>query len=213
MATRKQDPARKVIDATLKLASERDWQDVSLSDIAGQAGVSLAAIHERFGSKQAILSAYAREVDAAVLGDRDSIDMNGSPRDRLFDVLMRRFDELSRHKTAIANILDSYRCQPVNALCALPGLGRSMAWMLEAANVSAGGWRGVVRVKGLSAIYLSVLRVWLKDDSEDMAKTMAALDRDLARADNLLGRLRRRQRGRRAHEGTSDTEGAATAPG
>lgn len=213
MATRKQDPARKVIEATLKLAAQRDWQDVTLSDIAGEAGVSLAVIHERFGSKQAILAAYGREVDAAVLGDSDSIDMTGSPRDRLFDVLMRRFDELSRHKTAIANILDSYRCQPVNALCALPGLGRSMAWMLEVAGISAGGWRGALRVKGLSAIYLSVLRVWLKDDSEDMAKTMAALDRDLGRVDNLLGRLRRRRRRRRAHEGTSDTEGAATAPG
>lgn len=213
MATRKQDPARKVIDATLKLAAERDWQDVSLSDIAGEAGVSLAVVHERFGSKQAILAAYGREVDAAVLSDRDSMDQDGSPRDRLFDVLMRRFDELSHHKTAIANILDSYRCQPVSALCALPGLGRSMSWMLEAANVSAGGWRGTLRVKGLSAIYLSVLRVWLKDESEDMAKTMAALDRSLTRADNLLGRLRSRRRGRRGQDGAPEAEEATTAPG
>ncbi|WP_035725286.1 TetR family transcriptional regulator [Fodinicurvata fenggangensis] len=213
MATRKQDSNRKIIDATLKLAAQRDWLDISLSEIASEAGVTLAAIHERFSNKQAIISAYVREVDAAVLADSDAVDMEGSARDRLFDVMMRRFDELSRHKAAIGNILDSYRCQPVSALCALPGMGRSMAWMLEAAGLSAGGWRGVVRVKGLSAIYLSVLRVWLKDESEDMAKTMAALDRTLARADSILGRLRTRRRTRSAEEQAAGKDGSVGVPG
>lgn len=213
MATRKQDPNRKIIDATLKLAAQRDWLDISLSEIASEAGVTLAAIHERFGNKQAILSAYAREVDAAVLADSAAIDMDGSARDRLFDVMMRRFDKLSHHKAAIGNILDSYRCQPVSVLCALPGLARSMAWMLEAAGLSAGGWRGVVRVKGLSAIYLSVLRVWLKDESEDMAKTMAALDQALARADNFLGRLRSRRRTRTTQDQPAGQEGSVGVPG
>jgi ubiquinone biosynthesis protein COQ9 len=47
-----------------------------------------------------------------------------------------------------------------------------------------------LRLKGLSAIYLSAIRVWLRDDSEDMAKTMAHLDKQLARVDNLVGRLK-----------------------
>src|SRR3546814_17327248 len=66
-----------------------------------------------------------------------------------------------------------------------------MALTLEAAGFSTTGCRGVLRRKGLAAIYLATMRVWLRDDSEDMAKTMAYLDRQLARVDSLLGRLKR----------------------
>ena len=66
---------------------------------------------------------------------------------------------------------------------------RSMIWMLEKAGVSSAGLKGRVRAAGLNAIMLSAIRVWLKDDSEDMSATMARLDRDLARADKLVQSL------------------------
>jgi hypothetical protein len=66
-----------------------------------------------------------------------------------------------------------------------------MAITLEAAGFSTTGCRGVLRLKGLSAIYLSTMRVWLRDDSDDMARTMAHLDKQLSRVDSLIGRLRR----------------------
>jgi len=72
-------------------------------------------------------------------------------------------------------------------LCGVPALLNSMRWMLEAAGVSASGWIGAARVKLLLGIYLSVLRVWLADDSPDMTRTMAALDSRLRRAESWLG--------------------------
>ena len=62
---------------------------------------------------------------------------------------------------------------------------RSMRWMLEAADLSSGGLRGELRVNALYALYLTMLRVWLHDDSDDMARTMAVLDRRLKRLDRL----------------------------
>ena len=73
-----------------------------------------------------------------------------------------------------------------------------MAAMLEAAGISAGGFRGVLRTKGLSAVYLSALRTWFRDETADKSKTMAALDKALGRADRLASRLpspREAQRG------------------
>ncbi len=66
---------------------------------------------------------------------------------------------------------------------------RSMVWMLEAAALDSAGLRGAVRVRGLGLLYLSVLRVWLDDDSEDLSRTMAALDKRLKRIDRLLGAM------------------------
>ena len=60
-----------------------------------------------------------------------------------------------------------------------------MACMLEAAGLSTTGVRGALRVKGLGAVYLVVLRTWLGDDDPDLARTMAMLDRMTRRAESL----------------------------
>ena len=58
-----------------------------------------------------------------------------------------------------------------------------MGWTLEAAGVGSAGRIGALRWVGLAAVYLEAFRAWARDESEDMARTMAALDRALARAD------------------------------
>ena len=65
-----------------------------------------------------------------------------------------------------------------------------MRWMLEAANISYAGGKGQVRIKGLSLIYLSVLRTWFKDDGDNMRDTIEKLDSQLYRAERILGFLR-----------------------
>lgn len=198
MATKRQQasPRDRLIDAALRLAAERPWDEVTLGAIAEEAKLPLAVLYAEFGSRGALLAAYARRIDAAVLSEEDAEALADSPaRDRLFEVLMRRFEAMQPHRAAVASILSDRLRRPGAGLAALPQLGRSMAWMLVAAGISTDGWRGLLRIKGLSALWLATLRVWLRDDSEDMAKTMAALDRNLQRAESLLQRLPRRRPG------------------
>ncbi len=68
-----------------------------------------------------------------------------------------------------------------------------MAAMLEAARLSAGGLRGLVRAKALGLAYLATMRVFLGDDSPDLAATMAALDRNLRRLDRVARQCSRMQ--------------------
>jgi len=75
---------------------------------------------------------------------------------------------------------------PVTVLCAGASFLRSMRWMLEAANISTGGFRGTLAVKLTAAAYLSTMRVWQRDDSPDLARTMAALDARLRRIEPSL---------------------------
>jgi pyrroline-5-carboxylate reductase len=76
---------------------------------------------------------------------------------------------------------------PVTALCAASSLLRSMRWMLEAAEIPTGGVRGAIAVKLAAAAYLSAMRVWQRDDSPDLARTMAALDARLRRTEGWFG--------------------------
>ena len=192
---KKADIPDHVIDTAMALTAERGWSDLSLAEIAEAAGLPLAKVAAHYGSKQAILAAFTRRIDAAVLADAEADALEGSAKDRLFDVLMRRFDALDPHRKALGNLILDQTRDPGGALCAAIGLRRSLALMLEAAGLSATGLRGLVRIKGLALIYLAALRVWLKDESADKAKTMAALDRQLTRADGLLRRLSRRPGG------------------
>jgi AcrR family transcriptional regulator len=180
---RKADRPGHIIKAALELAAAGRWSRISLRDIAVAAGVSLAELHELYPSKSAILRAHFDAIDAAVLKDTAEFDPDDSSRDRLFDVLMRRFDALNRD--AIAAIVAATCRDPIAGLCLSAGLMRSMQWMLEAAGIRTAGPGGRMRVRGLAVVWLATARVWLRDDSEDGARTMAALDRNLARAERV----------------------------
>jgi len=67
------------------------------------------------------------------------------PRDRLFDLLMRRFEALHPHRRALDVLGRELPTDPAAALADRARLLRSIAWMLEAAGIStdgsAGWWR------------------------------------------------------------------------
>jgi AcrR family transcriptional regulator len=174
----------RIVSAALELAASRAWVTISLADIAARADLTLAEVHGAFSSKVAIVGGFLGRVDHEVLA-LGATDPEDGPGDRLFDIIMRRFDAITPHKAAVASIVRGTLFDPLGALCVAPDFLNSMAWMLEAADISSAGVIGLLRVKGLALIYLDTLRVWLADDTEDLAKTMAALDRNLRRAGTL----------------------------
>lgn len=174
-----------VVAVALKLAAERGWHAIALADIAAAAGISLTELHNRYPSKHAILAAYSRAIDRQVVAGADGPGGDESARDRLFDVIMRRFDALTPHRDGVAAVLRDVGCDPLAALCGAGQLRASMALMLETAGLSSTGLMGVIRTKGLAAIYLATMRTWLRDDTADKAKTMAALDAKLRRAEQF----------------------------
>jgi len=192
--TRKPDEAERIIAAALDLAATQGWRDSTLADIAAAAALPLAEVYRHYGSKAAILVAFSRSIDLAVLAGDDPEIADQPPRDRLFDVIMRRFDALAPHKEALRVLVREAGCDPLALVAGACALGRSMAWMLEAARIDSSGLAGAVRIKGLALIYLSTLRVWLADESEDMARTMAVLDRRLRQAEGFTAFARRRPR-------------------
>lgn len=181
----------RIILAALRVAEKQGWREASLADIAREADVSLAGIHKKFRSKTAILEAFIGRVDAAVLKKAKEPDMDTPARDRIFDVLMTRFDVLKPYKGALARIHKECRCAPpgpgtLPLACASANSGK---WMLTAAGISTRGPNGCARVSGLMCLYARVVPVWLGDDDPDQARIMAALDRELRSGERWLKRF------------------------
>jgi AcrR family transcriptional regulator len=179
----------KIIAAFMALLAEKRFEQVGFGDIAARAGVTLATARTEFGSTLAILAAHMKELDRKVLGGEESDMAEEPPRERLFDVLMRRIEAMAPHREATRSLMKSASCNPGLAF-ALNGLAvRSQTWMMTAAGVDAAGPRGMIRAQGLAALFASVLRTWVDDDDEGSARTLAALDRALARGQRWSGML------------------------
>lgn len=172
------------IDAALALAAERGWRGLALADIAGRAGVPLVDVVEHFPSRAAILDAYAQRVDRHMM--EAPVDPAESARDRLFDVIMRRFDAMAGDRRSLSAILRQCAGDPWSMLCGGRRFLRSMALILETAGISSAGLSGMAKTQGVAAIYLYTFKTFLDDDSTDHARTMAALDKGLRRAGDWI---------------------------
>jgi AcrR family transcriptional regulator len=171
----------RIVAALMELLAEAPIEDTGFGAIARRAGLTLADCRAEFRSVLAVLAAYTKEIDRQVLAGGDTDTAEEPPRERLFDVLMRRLEALAPHKAAIRSLARSAACDPALAAALNRLTVRSMQWMLTAADIGAAGPKGILRGQGLALLYASVLRTWLDDDDPGLARTMAALDRGLAR--------------------------------
>ena len=172
------------LDAFIKLIAEKGFADVALRDVAEAAGLGLAELYRVYPDKVALVAAFLAKIDAEVLaGTPSRSDPEETARDRLFDAMMRRYDALRPYREALGAIRRAGARDPMLALAMGPALRRSMAAMLEAASVPSEGLGGALRQNGLLAIHYAVSRVYDKDETTDLSKTMAALDSRLKTAE------------------------------
>jgi AcrR family transcriptional regulator len=207
------DPRSRIFAGAMEVAVKIGWRRAALADIAEAADMTLAELHAHFDDKGAILRGLVDYADAKVLaGAPGKPDPESSAKDRLFDVLMRRFDALRPYREGLAAVArEAGGVGVTDAICGAQRMLRSLAWMLEAAGIGSGGFAGGCRVKGLAVVYAATFATWLRDESEDMAKTMAALDRNLGRAERFANTFAFRRAGAKS-EGGGGPERAAGAP-
>src|SRR5262249_22597345 len=136
-----------------------------------------------------VLAAHIKDIDRRVLAGGEGDMAEEPPRERLFDVLMRRLEILAPHRAAVRSLLRSARRNPGLALALNSLAVPSEQGMLPAADIDAAGRRGLIRAQGLAVLYARVVRVWLHDDDPGLARTLAALDRELARGQRWAGFL------------------------
>lgn len=175
-----------LIDAAFALGAERGWIGVSPAAAARHAGLDLAQARASFACTAEILRRFGQRADAVALTDALT---DGSVRDRLFDILLRRFDYLQGYRAGVLALLRYAPFNPPLALALAEMHLVSMGWLLEGAGVDATGIGGAVKKRGLLAVWAYAARAWAQDDSVDLAHTMAAVDKGLAQAESLVDRL------------------------
>jgi AcrR family transcriptional regulator len=181
------DPRGKIVDALMELASEQRFEDISIRDICKTAGVSLADFRDSFPSKGAVLAGFSRRIDRAVLAQDSEELADEGPRERLFDILMRRLEAMAPYRGGLLEASAWLRRNPSSALAINQVVLGSMRFMLEAAGIEVeGGAAGAIKLQGLAFAWARIVGVWLEDDDAGLSKTMAALDRELSRGERVV---------------------------
>ncbi|MEQ8227415.1 MAG: TetR/AcrR family transcriptional regulator [Rhodospirillales bacterium] len=179
----------RIIDAAMACIARDGWRRFSLAQVAAETDLPLSDILIPFPTKHAVINAFQDRIDERMLATADDLmsagDDGGNIRDRLFDLLMERFDALSPYRAAMAEIAKDALCDPAS-LRFVPHMARTMSRVLEAAGIGTSGSVRLLQTKGLALVYADAFRIWLRDDSADLAKTMAALDRGLRRAEKAM---------------------------
>jgi hypothetical protein len=129
-----------LVKAVLALAGERGWRMASVVEAARSGGLDLGRARLRFPSKLVVLLRFGTMADQAALAGAPT---EGPVKDRLFDMIMRRFDMLQAHRAGVLAVLDAAALDPALGLFLGRLSARSMGWLLEAAGISASGLRQI----------------------------------------------------------------------
>lgn len=183
------DPKIKLANAALKLLAKTRWADVSLFAVARAAKIAPSTLQSVARSKPALLGLILSRIEIDVtkryVPDPESVEA----RARVFDVAMVWFDAWASHRAALRSLYDGLRREPFSLFAAREDFFDAAGFLLALAEADTGR-AGALKAAGLAGIIGHVIAAFL-DDGEDLAKTMASLDRDLARADQFLNRGKR----------------------
>ena len=170
-----------------ELIAEHGWSGLSLVELARRAGLPPAEVYRQLPGRVAVLRALSRRMDEAML-EFDEIELAGMPpRDRMFELLMRRLEALVPFRPGLERLARGARCDPCLMLATACRLDRSLAWAQDAAGVRRFGLRARIARRALGAAYLQTLRAWFRDESVDLSKTMVELDKQLRRVEGVAG--------------------------
>jgi len=182
------DPAlrRDLARAALSLAASTPWREVTLVKLADSAN---RPVSEYYGASVGeALDCVEEAFDRAIGDSLDKLDNSQSVRDRLFELIMRRFEAMEPHRAAVLAMEQGQDRDPTLMAGAHQRHVRCARWVLAIAGLEADGMTGQARAQGLGVIIGQARAAWRGDTAGDFAKTMASLDKNLRRAEEMFGR-------------------------
>ncbi len=182
------DPAlrRELARAALILAAAGAWREVTLARLAEVSGRPLSDFYG--ASLWEAVDCVEEAFDRAIAESADQLDPNQSVRDRLFELIMRRFEAMEPHRAAVLAMEQGIDRDPTLMASAHQRHVRCARWVLALAGLEADGMTGQARSQGLGIIIGQARIAWRGDDAGDFTRTMASLDKNLRRAEEMFGR-------------------------
>jgi hypothetical protein len=173
--------------AALKLAAEGPYREVTIFTLARAMGRDAADLVSL--SPSDALDAAEDHFDHAAAIGLSAVDQASAPRDRLFDIAMRRFEAMEPQRAGVLALERALAGDPVGQAQLYARAAKSARWIMTLAGEEVAGPAGAAKVQGLGYVLSHARAAWRIDDSGDFVKTMATLDKHLRQGEEWLQRF------------------------
>jgi hypothetical protein len=177
---------RDLARSALTLAMRKPWKECSLAQLAAEASRPVSDFYG--ASLGEAVDCTEEAFDRAIGDDLEALNPGQSVRDRLFDLIMHRFEAMEPYRVAVLAMEQGQDRDPTLLAAAHQRHVRCARWVLALAGLEADGMTGQARAQGLGVIIGQARAAWRGDEDGDFAKTMASLDKNLRRAEEMFGR-------------------------
>ncbi|MAI60577.1 MAG: hypothetical protein CMM92_06105 [Rickettsiales bacterium] len=176
----------KYIKKGFDLINDIGWEEFSLEKLSTKEKIPINDLKVFFKCKNSIVDKFSRMIDKNIESKLRIDDFkDSSKKDILFELIMMRFDEMEGFKGSLVKILDVSKNKPLLISIITKNVMNTMDFFLELSNSYNNYAFDFLKKNFLFFIYSITFKTWLSDDTEDLSKTMAELDKLLSTAENF----------------------------
>lgn len=185
-----QDTLFKALEAALILAAERDWDAVTMLEIATHAELSLQDIYS-IGDRDTITDSFDAWADRAMFSE--DIDLEDTPKEKLFETIMRRFEAIEPYRPGTIQLMRARDRRPLRRAALIQARRTTAKWALACSGLdnAAGAERALTEL-GLVWVISKTERAWRSEKDDTFTATMATLDEELAKLQERSSRMKDR---------------------
>ena len=177
---------KKYIKKGFDLIKDIGWEEFSIEKLSIRENIPLQDLKVYFKCKYSVVDKFSRMIDKKIESKLRIQDFkDSSKKDTLFELIMMRFDEMEEFKGSLAKILDASRNKPLLISIITKNVMNTMDFFLELSNSYNNYAFDFLKKNFLFLIYSITFKTWLSDNTEDLSKTMAELDKLLSTAENF----------------------------
>ncbi len=177
---------KKYIKKGFDLIKDIGWEEFSIEKLSIRENIPLQDLKVYFKCKYSVVDKFSRMIDKKIESKLRIQDFkNSSKKDTLFELIMIRFDEMEEFKGSLAKVLDASKNKPLLISIITKNVLNTMDFFLELSNSYNNYAFDVLKKNFLFLIYSITFKTWLSDNTEDLSKTMAELDKLLSTAEDF----------------------------
>ena len=176
----------KYIKKGFDLINDIGWEEFSLEKLSTKEKIPINDLKVFFKCKNSIVDKFSRMIDKKIESKLRIDDFkDSSKKDILFELIMMRFDEMESFKGSLVKILDVSKNKPLLISIITKNVMNTMDFFLELSNSYNNYAFDFLKKNFLFFIYSITFKTWLSDETKDLSKTMAELDKLLSTAENF----------------------------
>lgn len=169
----------KIVETALEILTQTPWDALTMEELAAKLSITPIQLYAIFPTRCDLLKGIMQFIDDKMITLYQEGKEDLSLQEKLFDIIMCRFEVMEVYKSPLKNIIFTFWRDPISFPSGVFLGLHSMSLILEAVDVPVEGIKGKLNIKILSFFYLYTLKLWFEDETQDMAKTLTHVDKAL----------------------------------